>query len=244
MLGADVLRAEPDASAKVRSSAARACGSNGIMSGTVVARARQRGRGRPSDVVERDPLGGQQARGGAVGIGEQGEHEVRDPDAVVAGRAGLLLRPDDDGARLVGEPAEALAGVERAAGSARLTNRFCAACFVTPHALADLLDHDAPARRAWSTKWPISESATSPRCSASTIARLRRSRGASEALATAPIRSSRRTLAVGGVMGVNLRLTRLHDVNRRLTLARGDRPRPTVVRCPLTAHLRVEAPGG
>ena len=32
---------------------------------------------------------------------------------VVTGRAGLLLRPDDDGPRPVGEPAEALAGVER-----------------------------------------------------------------------------------------------------------------------------------
>ena len=42
----------------------------------------------------------------------------------------------------------------------RGTNRCCAACLLTPM-LAPIWLQDAPERRAWSTKWPISESAWS-----------------------------------------------------------------------------------
>ena len=44
------------------------------------------------------------------------------------------------------------------------TNRFCAACLVTPMDWP-ISVHDAPVLRAWSTKWPIRWSASSPRCS-------------------------------------------------------------------------------
>ena len=42
------------------------------------------------------------------------------------------------------------------------TKRFWAACLVTPM-LLPMSVQDAPERRAWSTKWPIRWSATSPR---------------------------------------------------------------------------------
>ncbi|ELP62079.1 hypothetical protein STRTUCAR8_02981, partial [Streptomyces turgidiscabies Car8] len=42
------------------------------------------------------------------------------------------------------------------------TNRFCAACRVTPM-LLPMSVQEAPERRAWSTKCPIRWSATSPR---------------------------------------------------------------------------------
>ncbi len=44
----------------------------------------------------------------------------------------------------------------------RGTNRFCTACLVTPM-LRPISVHEAPDRRAWSTKWPMRWSATSPR---------------------------------------------------------------------------------
>lgn len=49
------------------------------------------------------------------------------------------------------------------------TNRFCAACRVTPM-LLPMSDQEAPERRAWSTKCPIRWSATSPRWSAAMTA--------------------------------------------------------------------------
>ena len=42
------------------------------------------------------------------------------------------------------------------------TKRFCAACLLTPM-LLPMSVQDAPERLAWSTKWPIRWSATSPR---------------------------------------------------------------------------------
>ena len=44
------------------------------------------------------------------------------------------------------------------------TKRFCAACLVTPMDWP-ISVQDAPVLRAWSTKWPIRWSASSPRCS-------------------------------------------------------------------------------
>ena len=94
-------------------------------------------------------------------------------------------------------------GSSAAASPAALgTNRFCAACLVTPM-LRPISDQDAPERLAWSTKWPIRWSATSPRWSAAMTASESWSRASECALLMAVIRSSSRTvveICVGSVM--------------------------------------------
>ena len=77
------------------------------------------------------------------------------------------------------------------------TNRFWAACFVTPMRLP-MSVHDAPERRAWSTKWPMRWSATSSRCSAASTASWSCSRASEWTEVMALMRSSRRTF-VGGM---------------------------------------------
>ncbi len=112
--------------------------------------------------VEVEALGRRPAAAARVGVGHQREHQVPEADAVVPAARGRLLGGDDG-----------LAGGRRTAearlGSGRrrplATNRFCTACLVTPM-LRPISDQDAPERRAWSTKCPISWSATSPRWSA------------------------------------------------------------------------------
>ena len=93
-------------------------------------------------------------------------------DLVVACFVGLVLRDDDDVAGARSESPEARVRVERGGffGVGTFgTNRFCAACLVTPMHLP-ISVHDAPDLRAWSTKWPIRWSAISPRVSAASTA--------------------------------------------------------------------------
>ena len=137
-----------------------------------------------------------------------------DADRRVAGRPGRVLGSDHDGTGPLVEAAEPLARVERAGLRARLTNRFWAACLLTPM-LRPISAHEAPERRAWSTKCPMRESATSPRCSANRMAPDSWSSGAACGAAIALIRSSRRTVAEGR-HAVNIKLTMSH-VNRWLT---------------------------
>ncbi len=72
------------------------------------------------------------------------------------------------------------------------TKRFCAACLLTPM-LRPMSVQEAPERRAWSTKWPIRWSATSPRWSAAMTASESWSRASVWTFLMASIRSSRRT---------------------------------------------------
>ena len=83
----------------------------------------------------------------------------------------------------------------------RGTNRFCAACLVTPM-LRPISVQDAPARRAWSTKCPTRWSALSVSCSATSTASERWVSGSPSGCAarTAAMRSSRRTGEAGSVM--------------------------------------------
>ena len=81
----------------------------------------------------------------------------------------------------------------------RGTNRFCTACLVTPM-LEPIWVHDAPERRAWSTKWPTRWSPTSPRCSAVSIAVVSCSSGSVCTVLIVSMSSSSRT--VGGMEGV------------------------------------------
>ena len=71
------------------------------------------------------------------------------------------------------------------------TNRFWTACLVTPM-LRPMSVHDAPARRARSTKWPTRWSAVSPRASPTMTAPATRSSGSACACSTPAMRSSRR----------------------------------------------------
>ena len=112
-----------------------------------------------------DPLGGDRgrprcSRARRAGRGPGGPARSSSLPAALASSCAA----DDDVPARGGEAGEALAGVE-AGGSPLATNRFWAACLVTPM-LRPISVHEAPERRAWSTKWPIRWSATSPRCSA------------------------------------------------------------------------------
>ena len=85
-------------------------------------------------------------------------------------------------------------------------------CLLGDPMLAPMALQGWPARRAWSTKCPINESPTSPRCSETVIAVDSWSSGSSVARRTAVIKSSRRTFdSCAGVCGsrscVNSRLT-------------------------------------
>ena len=95
-----------------------------------------------------------------------------------------------------GERGEALAGVQRGRRVGPwATNRFWAACLVTPM-LRPISVQEAPERRAWSTKWPIRWSATSPRWSAASTASVSWSRASRVGFLMASMRSSRRTRSV------------------------------------------------
>ena len=72
------------------------------------------------------------------------------------------------------------------------TKRFCAACLLTPM-LRPMSVQDAPERRAWSTKWPIRWSATSPRWSAAMTASESWSSASVWTFLMASIKSSSRT---------------------------------------------------
>ena len=101
--------------------------------------------------------------GDGVGLAEQAEHQVGGEDLVVAGRVGLVVGGHDRVAGPRREAAEAPVGVEVGRDLGPLgRNRLRAACLVTPIA-RPMSVHEAPDRRAWSTKCPMRWSATSPR---------------------------------------------------------------------------------
>ncbi len=96
--------------------------------------------------------------------------EVLGGDLGVAGVAGLGRgRPPRRCARRGVNRREALVRGRRRRPRALGTKRFWAACLVTPM-LLPMSVHEAPERRAWSTKWPMRWSATSPRWSAASTA--------------------------------------------------------------------------
>ena len=96
-------------------------------------------------------------------IAEQAEQQVIGGDFAVGGFVRGVLGRHDRAARPRVKRPKPCSG-SRVVGSARGTNRFWAACLVTPM-LLPMWVQDAPERRAWSTKCPIKWSATSPRCS-------------------------------------------------------------------------------
>lgn len=148
-----------------------------------------------------DALSGEEVGGDGVGVGEEAEGEVAGADVGLAGGAGGFLGGDDGVAG---------AGVKRLKPSLGSrsplplgTNRFWAACLVTPSPVP-ISVQEAPERRAWSTKWPMRWSATSPRCSATTTAPESRSRGSVWLLLMASMRSSRRA-DCGGLLNSDMR---------------------------------------
>ena len=103
-----------------------------------------------------DALTGEQFGREPVGVVEQRQQQMVRSDLDVAGLLRLVLGGDHDIARARGEPPEAGVGVEGGDSKSGTlgTNRFWAACLVTPMHLP-MSVHEAPERRAWSTKWPI-----------------------------------------------------------------------------------------
>ncbi len=131
-----------------------------------------------------------------LGLGEQAEQQVGGvisalPTAVASfWEAMTTLR-----ARGVKRLNPAFGSLFSASGSLG-TNRFCAACRVTPM-LRPMSVQEAPERRAWSTKWPMRWSATSPRWSAAMTAPESCSRASGWTFLMASMSSSRRTGTVG-----------------------------------------------
>ena len=187
------------ASRKVSSSAFFAAPSNGISAGTSSIGRGQRRRRRPPERLRRDALRHECLHGEPVRLGQQAQDQVLRPDLGVARGPGLVLRRHDDVAGARGEPPEVL---RRLLG----TNRFWTACLVTPM-LRPMSVHDAPARRARSTKWPTRWSPVSSRASATIAAPATRSSGSAWACSTPEMRSSSRGVPVirtGSVMSSTL----------------------------------------
>ena len=99
-------------------------------------RRHERGAGGTAYGLEVDALGRDQARRMSVRIGEQAEQEVGDGDPVVASSSGLLLGRHHGRTRLLGELAEALAGIGGGCGFGREPLLY--GLLAHPHAAADV----------------------------------------------------------------------------------------------------------
>lgn len=194
MLGADVAVAEAQGLAEGELQGLLGGGVEGDELGNVPGGRGQGGGRGGAYVVRRDLLGAQGERGEALRLGEQAEDEVLGADLGVAGGTRLVLRGDDDVAGAgVKRPKPWLGSIPASPSLSALgTKRFWAAWRVTPM-LRPMSVQEAPERRAWSTKWPMRWSATSPRDSATTTAPLSCSRVSVWTFLMASIRSSRRT---------------------------------------------------
>ena len=196
VLGADVVVAEPERLPEraargpcgprvVRASAA---GSSSTAAGSAAARPARIGSSRDACARERtwraSPSGS---------VSRPSMRCAGATSALPAARASLWAATTTLRARAVNRPKPCAGRASRLA-LALGTNRFCAACLVTPM-LRPMSVHDAPERRAWSTKCPIRWSATSPRCSAASTASDSCSRRRSWTFLMASIRSSSR---IGG----------------------------------------------
>ena len=115
-------------------------------------------------------MGGDRPGGQPLGLGEQAQHQVLGRiSALPAARASFCAPTTTLRARGVNRLKPWLGSRSDGSPGSLGTKRFCAACLVTPM-LRPISVHDAPERRAWSTKWPIRWSATSPRWSAAITA--------------------------------------------------------------------------
>ena len=116
---------------------------------------RQGGGGGLPELGHGHAMGRHRLRRGRVRVGQQGEDEVADGDHVIAGLVRLLLRGHDHPAGVGGEPAEplGLGSSGRRGLDARLTNRCCAACLLTPM-LRPISVQEMPPWCASATKCP------------------------------------------------------------------------------------------
>jgi hypothetical protein len=157
VFGADVVVAQPERLAEGELQDLLGVGAVRDELGDFLGGRRERvGRGL-ADGVEGDPLGDERLGREALRFGQQAEDEVLGTAlGVMAALWAAITTLRARGVYRL-KPWSGL----RSADSLG-TNRFCAACRVTPM-LLPMSVQEAPERRAWSTKWPIRWSATSPR---------------------------------------------------------------------------------
>ena len=107
------------------------------------------------DDVGVDALAGEQLDREPVGVVEHRQEQMVGLISALPASWALFWAPTTTlRARGVNRPKPAF-GIEGVGVVGVLgTNRFCAACLVTPMHLP-ISVHDAPERRAWSTKWPM-----------------------------------------------------------------------------------------